>query len=128
MFARKRIQCIEWPACSSDLFDRECLKTLRLNIKAKTLPLLILRDLEIAILEQRNRIRENLIDNVSTSMESRCATVLSVRDVHTPYKNSFILFKQNFYCYLQISESVPYRLFSCSWYNIKLLVHKCIIW
>lgn len=41
------------------------------------------------------------IENVSTSMKSRYATILSVVGENTPDKNSFKFFKQHFYCFFK---------------------------
>ncbi|GFU59689.1 transposable element Tcb2 transposase [Trichonephila clavipes] len=86
MLEAETIKRMECPVCSPDLNPIEHVwDMLGRRIAARPRPSAIVRDLEIALLEEWNSIPQSLIDNLIASMANRCAAVLAVRGDHTPY-------------------------------------------
>lgn len=59
-----------------------------------------------------------LFDNLIASIETRCATVVSIWEDHAPYKISLHpLQTPLFFCHLHVSKLVPWSISSCSWHQ-----------
>ena len=86
MLEAEGIERMEWPVCSPALNPIEHVwDALGRRIAARPAPPTTVAELDIAFMEERPNIPQELIDKLIFSMPRRCATVLDVRGDHTPY-------------------------------------------
>ncbi|GFX04882.1 transposable element Tcb2 transposase [Trichonephila clavipes] len=75
---------MEWPACSPDMNPIEHVSD-ALGRRVAGHPPQTLQELEIALLEEWDRIPKPVINSLIDSMHQRCSTLLAVRGNHTPF-------------------------------------------
>ncbi|GFT62402.1 transposable element Tcb2 transposase [Trichonephila clavipes] len=77
---------MEWPACYPDMNPIELVwDALGRRVARRQPPPQTLQELERALLEEWDRIRQLGINSLIDSMHQRCSTLLAVRGNHTPY-------------------------------------------
>ncbi|GFV60335.1 transposable element Tcb2 transposase [Trichonephila clavipes] len=77
---------IEWPACSPDMNPiGHVWDALGKRVAGRQPHAQTFQELEIALLEEWDRIPQLLINSLIQSMPQRCSTLLAVHGKHTPY-------------------------------------------
>ncbi|GFW58970.1 transposable element Tc1 transposase [Trichonephila clavipes] len=79
------IERMDWLARSPDLNPIEHVWFLGRRLAARTLPLVMIRKLRLALQDEWAAMPQQLIDNLILSMGRRCETCLAVRGDHIPY-------------------------------------------
>ncbi|GFX03837.1 transposable element Tcb2 transposase [Trichonephila clavipes] len=80
------IERMDWPARSPDLNPIEHVwEFLGRRLAARTLPPVTIRELRLALQDERAAIPQQFIDTLILSMGRRCETCLAVRGDHIPY-------------------------------------------
>ncbi|GFT96223.1 transposable element Tc3 transposase [Trichonephila clavipes] len=80
------IERMDWPARSPNLTPIENVwNLLGRRLAALTLPPVTIRELRLALQDERAAMPQQLIDTLILSMGRRCETCLAVRGDHIPY-------------------------------------------
>ncbi|GFV51604.1 transposable element Tcb2 transposase [Trichonephila clavipes] len=86
LFFEEGIVRMEWPTGSPDMNSIEHVwDSLGRRLAGHQPPPQALQELERAILEERDKIPQLVINSLIDSMPQRCSTLLAVRGNHTPY-------------------------------------------
>ncbi|GFX62197.1 transposable element Tcb2 transposase [Trichonephila clavipes] len=86
------IERMDWPARSPDLNPIEHVwDFLGRRLVARTLPLVTIRELRLALQDEWAAMPQQLIDTLILSMGRRCETCLAVREIISPTKDRIFL-------------------------------------